>query len=700
MSGGFPPYEAPDLFDADGVALVVEEEHQQEWFGSSSMANNNNAEEMEVEGEAGGYDGQDNSNGGGVDFDLGLLCQSYVQLQRAAEAYLRTGHAALTRLQQKRQREEQYERSLRCRAEFIASTALSPNIKLNIGGMRFHVQRDTLLQFSKYSMTLFDFLDGEKFIVQKDEFGYVFVDRDPWLFRELLFLLRERRERIAMVGQGPPLLQGGVEYERLARLPLAEQKRVMEEARYYGLNELVAELQVKRHQWQKCVFMPASAVGCATSGDVISHSSLDGDVLLHRGEEGWLRPPEACCFAACVRLHDSVYLFGGCGEQEVIIDSLYRLQLDRNSSEECSETQQEHEEGQANSGLGAASIQCVRFDKMEPFVDDVGQTTPAVPGARSGHAMVTFQGRYLLLFYGNNLSSHLKDVWVYHAARNVWSPVKLRGSPVEPRSGHTVTVVRDRLYLIGGKTLFGSMRRLLAEVFEGRFDAGRQELTWRLVSWQQQQQQPSSYMSRFAVAESDDEEGEGPCSLPPTAYHSSVEYGGRYVILFGGLREPPNRHRDGREGQRNSMTPGAAAADISATPTEGGVPLCVYKFDTLECTWCRLCTSLDSSSLAWSDIPKSGHIAVRCHSDMYVMGSYALQQQQELSLLQLSLQSLVWRRIQTTVAPTQSPPCGRAAPCGVLLPSSAYSLRPVILLYGGYNVELRQYFNDAYIVTL
>ncbi|RNF13630.1 uncharacterized protein Tco025E_06119 [Trypanosoma conorhini] len=687
-------YELPGLVGGEGLPLVLEDHPQPGSQGCACPAGHQmsvNEENKEVVNGGGDNKGADN---GGVLIE-NLLSQ-YEHLQRSALAYMRTSHSAYLRLQLKRQRMEQQERALRRRAELVASASLSPTIKLNIGGMRFHVQRDTLLQFT---LTVFHLLEDELFVVQRDAFGCLFLDRDPWLFRELLFLLRERRQRILEAGSvSAALSPGGVEYRRLAQLPPTEHKRLMDEARYYGLNELVRELTTTRFQWQQCELVPVSLSDCETGGS--EHSGASS-----------LRPPRGCCFATCVSLQEDVYLFGGCGEHEVVLNSFYRLHLEFDSTED------EHEEEAvvADNKAPPMRSQRLRYELIEPLSDGAGGNV-SVPEPRSGHAMVLLQGRYLLLFYGNNLHSHLNDVWLYHLTRGIWVQLGVRGAFVEARSGHTVTEVNKRFFLIGGKRLFGANRCLFAEVFEGHLDISRMELTWSIVAapqptqspLQQRQQQQGEGMSSLlhigvtgataaatttTVDADGDNEEDSVCGTLPMAYHTAVEYKGRYVIVYGGIRALSGTQIGddrGGEGRWNSMA--------AATASVRGAPPHVYQFDTLEFTWRRLRTSTDSPNLPWSDVPRSGHIALRQHDDMHVIGSY--KEQRRLPIFALSLKTLTWRQIQTTVAPPHSTPCGRAMTTGVLLPPTAQNPYPMVLIYGGYDVMNRKYLDDAHVLTL
>ncbi|ORC86108.1 uncharacterized protein TM35_000301480 [Trypanosoma theileri] len=806
-------YEVPELYDNEGVALILDDNNYDEQsiprinlanrHGCYNMDNNGSNEENEESNEvkkeiiAENDINNDNNNNDNNDTATEILLGEYRLLRRSAEAFIYTTRRACAEMQLKRRRMDQRERILRHRVEGCAAAAQSPIMKLNIGGMRFHVQRDTLLQFP---MTFFNMLEDPLFTIQKDNQGHVFLDRDPWLFREILFLLRERRQRIMEMAQphqtnaSPSLVlltHNATARDRLTQLPPLERKRVIEEAKYYGLNELLSDLAVIQYQWQKCVLVPvpASRYGVAT--------------VMRDREQVNVRPPEACCFATCVRMYDSIYLFGGCANDDKVLNSFYRLQLEQVKGEKCDDEhpwknqQQQQQQRQDRRGqqqrrwddddddddddeeeeeeeeeeeddddenddeseeegeqkvnekelqaFGLSDASCTRrwqitYDVIETIAK-TPRARPATPGARTGHAMVSLQGRYLLVLYGNNLTHHLNNVWVYHAARNKWSLVKLRGDCVEPRSGHSVTVIRDRLYLIGGKKMFASCGLLCAEVFVGRFDVDRMELTWTLLSCQPQQgqrqrqqtreqadeqrarrfeqrhngggrgssmnesQTPSSSVSPSRQGmgneeemetreEENEEEEEGVCDVPPMAYHGAVDWKDRYIITFGGVRWPPLLHHDGRVLFWNATD--AARSEAARRPPY------LYQFDTVDLICKRLRTYAEGPNIVSSDVPRSGHFVVRYNDDVYAMGSYNGQHRphQKLDLFQLSLQTRIWRRIETTVAPKHSPPCRRAAPCGLLLPPPKDNGRPVILMYGGYSLASRRYFNDAYILTL
>ncbi|EKG06078.1 hypothetical protein TCSYLVIO_002837 [Trypanosoma cruzi] len=677
-------YETPELVGDEGLPLVSESPLPQEPQTHAFDAEQQNRINEENEESANG--GNDRGDAGNDEVVMETLLNQFEHLQNSAKAYIRVSQSAFSRLQLKRQRMEQQERSLRHRAEMVATSSFSPKIKLNIGGMRFHVQRATLLQFS---MTIFHLLEDERFNAQKDEFGHIFFDRDPWLFRELLFLLRERQQRIIEAGQfGSGPLPGGTEYNRLAQLPLTEWRRLMDEAKYYGLNEFVNEVVTTRFQWQQCEIAPADFGEYARGA--LSHESNS------------FVPLEGRCFSTCLLANDDVFLFGGCAENEAVLDSLYRLWLESDGvGEECSE-------GIVGDGENARPVrmQRLRYDLVQPLC--AGDDGRGCPDPRSGHAMIVLHNRYLLLFYGNDLHSHLNDVWLYHITRNTWMRVKVRGTPVEPRSGHTVTVVGNRFYLIGGKKLFGVSRRIFSEVFEGVFDVNRVELTWSSAVWpqqseslrrQQEEEMPSlpyegAAVSAAATAVSrEDEEEEWLCSVPPIAYHTAVEYKGRYIMVYGGMCASAGTNVEGDgagEGRWSSIaTASTLRRDVSPK---------LYQFDTVEYKWRSLQTSAGTQNLMLSDIPQSGHIALRHQDEMYVMGSY--KEQRQFAIFQLSLRTLMWRQVQTTVAPMHSIPRGRAMPSGVLLPASQNNPNAMILLYGGYNVTTRQYLDDAYLLAL
>lgn len=655
---------------------------------------------------------------------LDVLLYEYEHIRNAMKRCVRASHEVLRNLQQKRHRIEQQERTVRRRTELASSSTSFPIFKLNVGGMRFHVQRETFLQFD---VTLFHVLCNEQFAVQKDECGYVFFDRDPWLFRELLFLLRERRQCLVENEVASPLVppqdqQGDMQHHRhqrrpqelysvgqrrLAELPPIERQRLLEEARYYGLNELVAELLTRQYEWRHCVFGPLPSLDLAHGCDQVQPPLLASlrEFESQRLEEGGHTPlpPPRCCFASSVFLNGSMYLFGGFGSEGEVIGTLYRFQLKPGSMCEAGAEIEGNDSGNCREPHGANSDAKGRHTRANacvpgrPFVwydlvEPHREGRRGVPPPRTGHAAASWGNCFVLVFYGNNLYHHLRDVWMYHTIQNAWYEVKVCGADVPARSGHTVTVMQGRFYLFGGKDLFQRDARCFADVYEGLFDAEGMELTWRLASSSGEVQQTDRL--RRPLAACDENCGE-PCDAPSAAYHSAVEYKGRYIIVYGGLRDS--------EGITNGGNPGGLRGNmgVGTAPAAYDTNLRLYVFDTLGGTWQRVQTRCaESKDQMGSDIPLTGHVAVLCHDDMYVMGSYDCTHHQRLEVFRLSLVTLLWCRVPTSVAVGHIPPCSRALPSIVLLPPTVEAPRSVIMVFGGYNTNTCQYLNDSYLISL
>jgi hypothetical protein len=314
-------------------------------------------------------------------------------------------------------------------------------IKLNVGGVRFNVGLRTIL---KYPGTLFDVLLSRNFAIEFDELGYIFIDRDPEYFREILHFLRTGDS--ATIRQRPEI----------------DVRRIVEEAKYFGIDQLVMEVQSTRFEWT-----------CESST-----RGVTGDV------------PAARCFAAAQYVGDGcVYLYGGCTANDTFFDTLYQVQV---VWEEVEHRAEQSPVGPSGATGGASLINSTTTagaqgstpepaTRQDAFHFTAVRARGAVfPSARSGHAMVFCNG-HLILLYGNDKISHIEDVFMYSTYSSIWTKMSCKGDAVEPRSGHTATVAKNgKIYLIGGKQIFPAMKTF-SDVFEGAVDVDQAVITWRLL---------------------------------------------------------------------------------------------------------------------------------------------------------------------------------------------------------------------------
>nr|CCC94995.1 unnamed protein product [Trypanosoma congolense IL3000] len=654
------------------------------------------------------YGGEDEVALGGSDAANRLLCQ-YNKPKDPSFGYVAVNQRDPSRIKQKRHCHEQDDRSVRYRTEVMPVMAAPPVFKLNIGGTRFHVRRDTFLQFD---VTAFHVLCSGQLAVQCDEFGYIYFNRDPGLFRQVLRILEERSQCLLKtrspdaLPQQPELRQSLTQFdncnaslsmgpERLLGLSSSGHRQVLEEARYYGLNELISELIARPYEWRQCIFEPFSS--CTTLDKFINfqHPSAFGQQTVsgnHSGQSENVQYslPQQCCFASFVNLNNYIYMFGKCKGDNGFMSTIYRLQLESRDAfvdrwQEGEGKDSEEPFGGAVSGKGTTSslprVPVIRYELIKPR----SETGLRGPQPRTGHAIVSLGGCHVLLFYGNNHVHHIKDVWAYNTIRNTWHEVKLCGVDVPARSGHTVTLVGNYLYLFGGKDFFGQRARYFTEVYHGLFDACHMQLTWTLISsptWRRHTTPwshapaPSQQSPALRAGHS---EIEGECDAPAAAYHSAVEYAGRYIVVHGG-------HRDEEDN--------VAASAANMAPF-------LHIFDTLNATWRCLNTYYsDTSTPCWTDLPRNGHVAVRFGNNMFVMGSYSCTRSQQLELFVLSLTTLTWQHVQTRAVASHVVPSARALFSSLLLPPVPDRARPVVLLLDGYDTVDHRYLQDAHVVTL
>lgn len=529
-------------------------------------------------------------------------------------------------------------------------------VKLNVGGVRFNVSHTNL---TKFPGSLFEMLLNSQFPVERDEKNYIFIDRDPNYFREILHFLRTG-DSSAIRAQPPDV-----------------KSRIVDEAKYYGLDQLVMELRSTRLEW-------VSESLCR---------SVSGDV------------PAARCFASAQYIgHGQVFLFGGCTANDTFFDSLYRIQIfptdalleggGGNGADGVDPSNSPHIPMSYIGAGGGTTSQQLYLSNASPLhnatsfgssnnngdgnenatgafgLEGVNGASSSMsssaaaaafqtsqrperfefslirgrgdicPPARSGHCMVHLNGHLILLF-GNDKSGHVNELYSFSVYTLSWSILASCGDFVEPRSGHSVTVLHDKLWLIGGKQIFPTMRTY-NEIFEGTVNFEAETVTWRLV-------RPAAVYPEGSIVEK-------------RGYHSAVAHGDE-IIIHGGIVRDVYCHD-------------------------------VCSYDVVRNVWKSFQVGDPAGYIP--SVPRSGHIAVVHRDEMFVFGSYS-EDHPSMLLYSFCLRSFQWRRVQVT----GKGPARRAAPSGVLLPYDASTaLLPRLLLFGGFDISTRRCFNDVFTITL
>ena len=195
---------------------------------------------------------------------------------------------------------------------------------------------------------------------------------------------------------------------------------------------------------------------------------------------------------------------------------------------------------------------------------------------------------HLIVIGGNNAVAMESSCHAFNVMACGWAPVRNTGEPLLPRSGHTVTVVGGRLYLIGGKQIFPTMHTH-TDLLIGTFDADQSTIDW----------------VRAPVA-----------GLDQRAYHSAVAYKDS-IYVFGGIVN------------------NVYCRDLSV-------------YHTIREMWVTISTANVPNYAP--PPPRSGHIAVVYGREMVVLGSYS-EEGPAMSLIALDMDSFVWRVVETTGSP-------------------------------------------------
>jgi hypothetical protein len=551
-------------------------------------------------------------------------------------------------------------------------------VRLNVGGTIFEVSESLLL---KYPGTFFSVLLEGNFAIDTDDSGAIFIDRDPILFRDILYFLRTGNVPLAPsrpccrcqlgAGQRPPASAAGASGGRqeadllnsaelatngaLAAAPVVSARRVgsfaggvvpsasgnstdftavfkmlEEEARFYGLTELCMKLTADRGVWHR----------------QDEHHVVSGSV------------PTPRCFAASAIVDpDSIYFFGGCTADDNFFDAFYclrvsesslaaataaqRVPLAAGSSGPVAQTASPIPAG-ANSDAAPFAAVPTRPAALRNGADAVDTYTwhrirprfGSAPSPRSGHTLSYVAG-HLIVIGGNNSISMETSCHSYSLTACGWTPVRNAGEPLHPRSGHTVTVIDNKLYLIGGKQIFPTMLTY-SDVLVGVFDAEEATITW----------------SRAPLN----------MDVDQRAYHSAIGYR-ESIFVFGGI-----------------------VNNVYCRE------LCQY--DTMHGVWTNITPA--SRPGYTPPPPRSGHIAVLYGNEMVVFGSYS-EDTQHMTLLSLDLETMHWRHVDT-VGPG---PLRRAAPSGAVIAADSFRGKAArLVVFGGFDIAARRCFNEVHAITL
>ena len=450
--------------------------------------------------------------------------------------------------------------------------------KLNVGGVRFNIARGIFLRNNN---TYFDVVFSGTMPVERDEMGYIFIDRDPDMFKEVVHFLRS--------GTVSPKIR----QSRTLRLLL------LDEAKYYGLDTLVTELKTVRGEWR-----------CETAGRVVV------------GQQPTPRCFSSCCYCG----NNTVAMFGGCTQSDHFLDDLLIVSLIPL---------------QLAPGVELPEISVNQVNTcVEQFAFKVIAPTPNVnwPNARSGHSMI-FHSNHVIVLLGNDGSEQFSDIHMLRLDQLVWTPMQMRGDAISGRSGHSVSQVGDKVYLVGGKRFYPDVI-LYADVFELDIDVATATVNVKKLN--------------PAVI--------GDVPMKRRAYHSAVSHKNE-IYLFGGI---------------------VNAGDVY------NADLCIYH--TVENTWRTIPPPADG----FTPSARSGHRAVAFKDNMYVFGTYT-EDGNEMQLFAFNFTHRRWNKVRTT---GKCPPW-RALPCATLLPDDPESSRLArIMVFGGIDFNAHKCYSDLHTLAL
>lgn len=98
----------------------------------------------------------------------------------------------------------------------------------------------------------------------------------------------------------------------------------------------------------------------------------------------------------------------------------------------------------------------LQFTDRPEFLSANSKTNNTKPEPRYGHSACAFNNGFIL--YGGKLSdgSLSSELWYYDATRNIWTLRAANATFTPPGlTRHTLTAVKDELYLFGGSTVDG-----------------------------------------------------------------------------------------------------------------------------------------------------------------------------------------------------------------------------------------------------
>lgn len=107
----------------------------------------------------------------------------------------------------------------------------------------------------------------------------------------------------------------------------------------------------------------------------------------------------------------------------------------------------------------------LQFTDRPEFVSSNLKSNDTIPEPRYGHSACAFSNGFIL--YGGKLSdgSLSSELWYYDAVSNIWT-LRAANSTFNPPglTRHTLTAVRDELYLFGGSNVEGEFSSRLVSI--------------------------------------------------------------------------------------------------------------------------------------------------------------------------------------------------------------------------------------------
>jgi hypothetical protein len=164
-------------------------------------------------------------------------------------------------------------------------------------------------------------------------------------------------------------------------------------------------------------------------------------------------------------IQDKLFVFGGHDEENEYLNDMFVYDISNNKWDSVTITAgtapiPRHHHSAAAIGNkiyifgGRSSSGC--FNDLHVFDSDTGAwSQPEVagifPAGRWGHTATTVKGSKIFFFGGWNGTWCFSDTNVFDAENNSWGRVTLTGNLPQARAYHTVSVIKEKLYLFGGR---------------------------------------------------------------------------------------------------------------------------------------------------------------------------------------------------------------------------------------------------------